>query len=50
MANTLKILWGLYTGFTMLVIALLKMGGMSLFDSLNHGFTALATGGFSPYD
>lgn len=50
MANTLKILWGVYTGFTILIIALLRMGGMSLFDSLNHSFTALSTGGFSPYD
>ncbi|MBN2608122.1 MAG: TrkH family potassium uptake protein [Candidatus Fermentibacteraceae bacterium] len=50
MANTVKILWTVYTGFTVLIIALLKMGGMSIFDGLNHSFTALSTGGFSPYD
>jgi trk system potassium uptake protein TrkH len=50
MVNTVKILWGVYTGFTALIVILLAAGGMSLFDSLNHSFTALSTGGFSPYD
>ncbi len=50
MQNTVKILWTVYTGFTVLITALLKITGMSLFDSLNHSFTALSTGGFSPYD
>ena len=50
MANTVKILWTVYTGFTMMIIALLRIAGMSMFDSLNHSFTALSTGGFSPYD
>ena len=50
MLNTVKILWTVYTAFTILIIALLMMSGLSLFDSVNHSFTALSTGGFSPYD
>ena len=50
MINTVKILWTVYIGFTLLIIALLRTAGMSIFDSLNHSFTALSTGGFSPYD
>ena len=50
MANTVKILWTVYTGFTALIIVMLMLSGMSAFDSVNHSFTALSTGGFSPYD
>ena len=48
--NTLKILWGIYGLFTLLSITLLTIEGMSIFDSICHSFTALSTGGFSPYD
>ncbi|MBN1164098.1 MAG: TrkH family potassium uptake protein [Candidatus Krumholzibacteriota bacterium] len=48
--NTLKILWGIYAGFTVFSIALFALEGMPLFDSICHTFTALSTGGFSPYD
>ena len=50
MANTLKILWAIYTGFTFLIIIGLRVAGMNLFDSVCHSFTALSTGGFSPHD
>ncbi len=48
--NTLKILWGIYVGITIVSTLLLTVQGMSLFDSINHTFTALSTGGFSPHD
>jgi trk system potassium uptake protein len=50
MINTVKILWSVYTGFTVLIFLLLIAGGMSAFDGINHSFTALSTGGYSPYD
>lgn len=50
MANTIKILWGIYAGMSAAVIAALVAAGMSPFDSVCHTFTALSTGGFSPHD
>ena len=50
MLNTIKILWTVYTGFTVFIIIMLMLGGLSLFDSVNHSFTALSTGGYSSYD
>lgn len=48
--NTVKILWGIYGLFTLLAVTLLIIEGMPIFDSICHTFTALSTGGFSPYD
>ena len=48
--KTAMILWGVYTGLSVIQIILLKSFGMSLFDAVNHTMTALSTGGFSPYD
>jgi trk system potassium uptake protein TrkH len=45
--DTAKTLWLVYLLFSLLETILLKLGGMSLFDALNHTFTTLATGGFS---
>ena len=45
--QTAKLLWGVYVGLTGLQIVLYLFGGMSLFDSVNHAFATLATGGFS---
>lgn len=45
--QTAKILWGVYVLFTIVEIALLKIAGMSLFDSVNHTFACMATGGYS---
>jgi len=48
--HTVRILWSIYTAFTLLVIILLRVAGMPVFDGICHSFTALSTGGFSPYD
>lgn len=40
-------LWQMYVGFTLLQAVLLALAGMSWFDSLNHSFATMATGGFS---
>jgi len=40
-------LWAIYAGFTLLEILMLNLAGMSLFDSVNHAFATMATGGFS---
>jgi len=45
--QTAKRLWGIYAAFTLVEIILLLMGGMDLFDSVNHAFTTMATGGYS---
>ncbi len=50
MHNTIRILWMIYGGFTAAIIAALALAGMPVFDSICHSFTALSTGGFSPYD
>lgn len=50
LSNTLKILWSIYAGFTLIIILGLFSVGMPIFDSICHSFTALSTGGFSPYD
>ncbi|GAB6100223.1 TrkH family potassium uptake protein [Halanaerocella petrolearia] len=48
--KTIKILWGVYAGFTILEMILLKLLGLSFFDAITHSFTTLSTGGFSNYD
>lgn len=47
LAQTAKILWGVYALLTLVEAILLKFGGMSIFDSLCHSFGTMATGGFS---
>lgn len=42
-----KRLWLIYMGMTLVVIVLLKLAGMNFFDSINHAFTTMATGGYS---
>lgn len=46
-AQTAKILWLIYLGLTLGSVFFLKLGGMSMFDSLVHTFATMATGGFS---
>ena len=46
-AQTAKLLWGVYILLSVLETLLLWFGGMSLFDSLCHTFGTMATGGFS---
>jgi len=48
--NTLRILWGIYLGFTLLTGLALFLERMPLFDALCHALTAISTGGFSPHD
>ena len=45
--QTAKSLWIIYVAFTGLETLLLWIGGMSLFDAINHSFTTMATGGYS---
>ncbi len=45
--ETAKRLWIIYLLFTVAETLLLLIGGMNLFDSINHSFTTMATGGFS---
>jgi len=45
--STAKSLWIIYLLFTFLETILLWIGGMSLFDAINHSFTTMATGGYS---
>ncbi|MYB95659.1 TrkH family potassium uptake protein [Candidatus Poribacteria bacterium] len=46
-AQTAKLLWGVYLLLSVLETVLLMLGGMSLFDALCHTFGTMATGGFS---
>ncbi len=45
--RTAKYLWGIYLSLTVLEIIILKIFGMTFFDSVCHSFATLATGGFS---
>ena len=45
--TTAKVLWLIYTGFTLVETALLFWAGMSFDDALAHSFSTLGTGGFS---
>jgi trk/ktr system potassium uptake protein len=45
--ETAKRLWGIYVILTATEVVLLLIGGMNLFDAINHSFTTMATGGFS---
>lgn len=46
-AETAKILWGVYVLITAALVLLLLLGGMNLFDALCHAFGTIATGGYS---
>lgn len=46
-ANTAKLLWGVYVIISVVLLLLLRAGGMSWFDSWCHMFATIATGGFS---
>ncbi|AFL85479.1 Trk-type K+ transport system, membrane component [Belliella baltica DSM 15883] len=45
--ETAKRLWFVYMGLTVLVGILYYVGGMTVFDAINHALTTIATGGFS---
>jgi len=48
--SSLRILWSIYGGLTLLCGLLLWIEGMTPFDAAVHGMTTVATGGFSTYD
>ncbi len=48
--RTLRILWLIYALFTGVIVGLLVAEGVSVYDAVAHSFTALSTGGYSPYD
>jgi trk system potassium uptake protein TrkH len=45
--ETAKILWGVYLLISIAEAILLMLGGMDLFEALNHTFATMATGGYS---
>jgi trk system potassium uptake protein TrkH len=45
--RTAKILWGLYAGLTVILVILLRLGGMPWFDSVFNSFSTMGTGGFA---
>ena len=46
-AETSLVLWRFYLGFTLAEVMVLWLLGMDLFESLNHAWTTMSTGGFS---
>jgi trk system potassium uptake protein TrkH len=48
--HTVKILWGIYGGFTLAGAVVLALMKMHPFDALCHALASLSTGGFSPHD
>lgn len=48
--TTVRTIWWIFVLFTFVSIALLWLVGMPLWDAINHGMTALATGGYSVTD
>lgn len=49
-SDTAKKLYLLYILFTLAEVLLLRLGGLSLYDSLIHSFGTLGSGGFSNYN
>ncbi len=45
--NVIQILLFVYIGLTVSLAVLLRIAGMDWFDSVNHAFSTIATGGFS---
>jgi trk system potassium uptake protein len=45
--ETAKLLWVVYGALTVVVGALYLVGGMSVYDAVNHALTTMPTGGFS---
>ncbi|MBD80931.1 MAG: potassium transporter [Crocinitomicaceae bacterium] len=45
--ETAKRLWAIYVFLTMLQTILLMVGGMTVFDAVNHAMSTISTGGFS---
>ncbi len=45
--DTAMIMWKIYAMLSLAEVVLLMLGGIDLFDALNHAFTTMPTGGFS---
>ncbi|MDD4874159.1 MAG: TrkH family potassium uptake protein, partial [Dehalococcoidales bacterium] len=50
MRDTAKVLWLIYLGMTMLEFILLRLAGLSNFDSLVVTFSTISSGGFAAYN
>ena len=48
--STVRAIWLIYLGFTLFGIGLLWLAGEPLWRAVNHGMTAIATGGFTITD
>ncbi|MGB3310086.1 MAG: TrkH family potassium uptake protein [Nodosilinea sp.] len=48
--RTVRRIWVIYTGYTVLGLFLFRIFGMTWWEALNHSMTAIATGGFSITD
>jgi trk system potassium uptake protein TrkH len=48
--ETAKALWFTYLAITVIAVVALRIAGMSWFDAICHGFSAIALGGFSTHD
>jgi trk system potassium uptake protein TrkH len=46
--DTIIMLWAIYLGLNLLEILALRLGGMSLFESMCHAFGTISTSGYSP--
>lgn len=49
-ADTAKLLWGVYSAITAGCVLALMLAGMGWFDALCHAFAAMGLGGFSTHD
>ncbi len=49
-ADTAKILWGIYFGLTVVLTFVYFFCGMSFYDAINHSLTTMSTGGFSTHN
>jgi len=49
-SHTAKMLWGLYTLLTVVLILLLCCGPISFFDSVCHSLTCISTGGYTTHN
>ncbi len=45
--ETARILWLIYLGLTAAAATTFYLGGMSVFDAINHAFSVMSTGGYS---
>lgn len=50
LADTVKILYVVYGGMTLLQIVTFVCGGLSLYDAVLFAFATVSTGGFAPYN